>query len=205
MRHGTIRINIRFSEPTMARLPDGGPINYLVNRKFPSAKALAFPPSLSSLGTARLSGDERRRLLQQIDDYRNELEEKAPEEIASLAEAERTKEFAETVARARAEEQKRFFNQPSANADYDHWCKASHWTLDEAVALSFGKAPEVVSWEKVQPFLQISPFAFQYHRKRDLCLRATHWEQLFDPVLPGFSSPGPNGTRSSTQQNLKMA
>ena len=43
-----------------------------------------------------------------------------------------------------------------------------------------------MSWEKVQPFLQVSPFAFQYHRKRDLCLRAMHWEQLFDPVLPGI-------------------
>jgi hypothetical protein len=35
-----------------------------------------------------------------------------------------------------------FFNQPDAVADYDHWSKTAHWTLDEAIALSFGKAPE---------------------------------------------------------------
>ena len=31
-----------------------------------------------------------------------------------------------------------------------------------------------------------SPFVAQYARRRDLAMRALHWKQLFDPVLPGI-------------------
>src|SRR6185436_9706811 len=88
--------------------------------------------------------------------------------------------------RREQEEQALFFHQPWANADFSHWSKAAHWTLDEAIALSFGKAPEHVTWEKVKSVAVISPFAGQYARRRDLALRAMHWKQLFDPVLPGI-------------------
>jgi hypothetical protein len=40
---------------------------------------------------------------------------------------------------AEREEQALFFNQPQAAADYVHWSKMAHWTLDEAIALSFWK------------------------------------------------------------------
>jgi hypothetical protein len=53
----------------------------------------------------------------------------------------------------------RFFNQPHAAADFEHWSKLAHWTLDEAVALSSGKAPERVNWEAVSKYLQLSSFA----------------------------------------------
>ena len=43
------------------------------------------------------------------------------------------------------DDQRQFFNQPRAAADFDYWSKMTHWTLDEAIALSFGKAPEVVN------------------------------------------------------------
>ena len=65
------------------------------------------------------------------------------------------------------------------------WSKAAHWTLDEAIALSFGKAPAVVSWEKVRGYVSQSHFADQYGKVRDLALRETHRQQLYDPVLPG--------------------
>jgi hypothetical protein len=58
--------------------------------------------------------------------------------------------------------------------------------LDEALALSFGKVPEVVSWEVVQPHFQVSQFARFYARRRELAVRALQWEQLYDPVLPGI-------------------
>ena len=120
----------------MARLPDSTPIEYLVRRKFPIAKALSIPPPLSSNGssTGRLSGEERRRLLQEIEDYRDELEGKAAEEIASLVEAERAKEAAEIVARSRLEEQQGFSISPTqmptiptgAKQVTGHWTKRSH-------------------------------------------------------------------------------
>ena len=90
------------------------------------------------------------------------------------------------MAQAEREEQTRFFNQPYVKADFDHWSKAVYWTLDEAIALSFGKAPERVTWETMKPFVDVSPFAFQYWRRRDLALRAAASKQLSDPALPGF-------------------
>jgi len=66
----------------------------------------------------------------------------------------------------------------------DHWSRAEHWTLDEAIALSFGKAPEVVSWKRIESLIQISHFAKQYQRRRDLALRAAAWKKLYDPILP---------------------
>jgi hypothetical protein len=96
------------------------------------------------------------------------------------------KERQERQAKRELDEQQRFFNLPSAKADFTHWSKAAHWTLDEAVALSFGKAPEVVKWESVKEYVSISPFAVKYGRVRDLALRAKAWGQLYDPVLPGI-------------------
>jgi hypothetical protein len=83
-------------------------------------------------------------------------------------------------------EKAQFFNQPTARGDFEHWSKAAHWTLDEAIALSFGRAPEVVQWERLKGYTKVSPFACQYERRRDLAIRALRWQQLFDPVLPGI-------------------
>ncbi len=92
----------------------------------------------------------------------------------------------QTLAKVEFEEQLRFFNQPHAKADVTHWSKASYWTLDEAIALSFGKNPEEVEWKYVKEHVHISPFAVKYGRVRDLALRAKAWKQLYDPVLPSI-------------------
>ena len=81
------------------------------------------------------------------------------DELKALMASERQKEVEELRARAELEESQRVFNQPYAAADFVHWSKAAHWTLDEAIALSFGKAPEVVKWEVVKAHEKISAFA----------------------------------------------
>jgi hypothetical protein len=48
----------------------------------------------------------------------------------------------ERKAKSDYDENQRVFNRPSAVADFDYWSRMSYWTLDEALALSFGKAPE---------------------------------------------------------------
>ena len=58
--------------------------------------------------------------------------------------------------------------------------------MDEAVALSFGKAPERVTWEAIKPLVDVSPFAYQYWRRRDLALRAAASKQLSERTGPGF-------------------
>jgi hypothetical protein len=176
----------------MAKTPQFDPIEYLVLRRFPAARAVRLPPSLSggvgsiSGGVSGISHDRHQELLSQISDYEKELRAKPPEELQALVEQERAKVAGELRERAEREERERFFNQPHARADFEHWSKAAHWTLDEAIALSFGKSPEHVNWRKIEPLVQISRFAVEYQRRRDLALRALHWDQLYDPVLPGI-------------------
>ena len=160
-------------------------IEYLVLRRFPFANALRGPPSLLSLAGGIAHAD-RQSGLPEIEAYNEELRKKGPAELQKLCDEERAKEAAERLAQAESEEQTRFFNQPYAKADFGHWSKAAYWTLDEAIALSFGKAPERVTWETMKPFVDVSPFAYQYSRRRDLALRAAASKQLSDPALPGF-------------------
>ena len=127
-----------------------------------------------------------KRLIKEIEKYEAELRAIQPEELQSLYEKEQEKQRIEWQAEADREEAQRFFNQPGAEADFEHWSKAAHWVLDEAIALSFGKAPEVVSWQTVKGYVGISRFADQYAKLQDLALRATSWQQLYDPVLPGI-------------------
>ncbi len=93
---------------------------------------------------------------------------------------------AESRRKYEEEEAKRFYNAPGSKAAIDHWAKAAYWTLDEAVALSFGREPKIVSWERLKPLLQVSFFAQQFSDVRDLAYRAKGMEQLYDPVVPGI-------------------
>ena len=160
-------------------------IEYLVLRRFPFANALRGPPSLLSMAGGDAHAD-RQRGLPEIETYKEELRNKRPAELQKLYDEELAKEAAEQLAQAESEERTRFFNRPYAKADFGHWSKAAFWTLDEAVALSFGKAPERVTWEAIKPLVDVSPFAYQYWRRRDLALRAAASKQLSERTGPGF-------------------
>lgn len=172
----------------MIRLPKIDLIEYLVCRKFHDYHAVQrYPlPSFDGRSADALTPEYREKRLVEIASFQNELEAKKPEEINTLYAAELTKEQQERAEKSALEEKARFFNQPNAQADFSHWSKAAHWTLDEAIALSFGKAPEVVNWISVMPLIGVSPFALKYSRIRDLAKRSVAWRQLYDPVLPGI-------------------
>ena len=168
----------------MIRFPKSDPIDYLVHRKHPQYR-YAVAPIITS-GTGGMSYETRQKIVGEAEAYLADLQSKPRTEVVTLYAAEKAKEYAEAQAKAELEEQQRFFNLPSAGADFAHWSKAAHWTLDEAIALCFGKAPDVVNWKNVSPYTKISPFAATYESVRDLALRATVWKQLYDPVLPGI-------------------
>lgn len=155
-------------------------IEYMLRRKFPGSMA---PPPVRN-GEAAMEAWTRTKNAR--DSYRTELVAMPPTERAALVSRERAAENEVIRIKAEAEERARPFNKPDAMADFDYWSKCAHWTLDEAIALSFGRSPEVVSWESVQRFESVSPFARQYALRRNLAMRSLKWEQLFDPVLPGI-------------------
>src|SRR3981081_872170 len=167
----------------MAKLPDFDPIGFLIHPKFGAATVRGHPiPHLAGGRLARIDPD----IARQIAAFKDELSKLPPDELQALMGSELRAQREEWAAKAELEERQRFFNQPAASADFDHWSRCAHWTLDEAIALSFGKAPERVNWRRVEPFVNVSDFALAYQRRRDLAVRAVAWDQLFDPVLPGI-------------------
>lgn len=160
----------------------GQVIEFLVNRKFvfrgKSAGGMSFELSAERLARTDPS------LASAIQQYKRELDGLTAEALRATYDQEVERHIEEIRRREEEEERKRFFSQPHALADLNHWSRAEHWSLDEAIALSFGKAPEVVNWKRIESLVQISHFAKQYQRRRDLALRAAAWKKLYDPVLP---------------------
>ena len=78
------------------------------------------------------------------------LKKLSNEDLQSLYIAETEKHKQERIQKLDEEEQLRFYNLWSSNADFEHWSKTAYWTLEEAVALSFGKNPDLVSWDKLK-------------------------------------------------------
>jgi hypothetical protein len=152
-------------------------IAYLVRRRFPDVLTLQ---GVSPRPRAPVPNGAQR--LEEIAAYEAELKAKGWSELDRIYDLERTKDVQE---QRDLEESRAFFNKPNAMADFEHWSKASYWTLDEALALSFAKAPEVVTWDKLRPTRQVFRLPAQYARIRDLALRAIEANQLSDPSLPG--------------------
>jgi molybdopterin converting factor small subunit len=152
-------------------------VELLVQRKFPPMVLAGLSGKRQPTDTTTLSRILRH---EEIKGYRGELEALPENELQELFRTEQAK----LIEEAQREEQLRFFHQPHAAADFDHWSKAEHWSLEEAVALAMGKAPEIVSWPKIDSYVQVSPFVQRYRRLRDLAHRAVPWKTLFDPVPP---------------------
>ena len=156
-------------------------IDYLVSLKFGYSSTI--PMSLTDFDySANISNE----LSDLIDTYRKELFAMKHEDLSSLYKQEQLKQSEKIKLNFELKERSRFFNLPNANANFEHWSKAAHWSLDEAIALSFGKDPNIVNWVKVKPLTDVSKFARDYASRRDLALRAVPWKKLYDPMPPSI-------------------
>lgn len=86
-------------------------------------------------------------------------------------------EFTKLVANLRVidaadEEAKRSFNQPQARADFGHWAKLDYWTIEEGVALCFGRSPKAVNKKSIEPEREVSAFARQFMDALEIATRA---------------------------------
>lgn len=170
----------------MPTIPKITPIDFLVGKRFPRP-ASSLGRSVSGVGwfPAEDWSEDQHPLYEEIKKYRAELALKAPEEVDLMCEQIRQAE-------RELAEKKRFFNKNNAQADFVHWAKATYWTLEEAVALVFGKNPECVNKKTMTAkylddfgFFQ-SPFVKEYNKVVDLAERAKNWKQLYDPTYPSL-------------------
>ena len=167
------------------RVPELDPVEYLVKRKYPAVYH-AIPVSLLSRPKSADELAYRAAQKEEMEAYRERLEAMSVNELNELVSEEKAREQAANQARLKQEEAERFYNQPWATADFDHWSKAAYWSHDEGIALIFGKEPKVVNWGKLESIVGISKFAYEYGRVRDLAIRSKAVKELPDPAIPGL-------------------
>lgn len=76
----------------------------------------------------------------------------------------------------------RLFTEAYAELERDFWLKKSEWTLEEAVAISFGRDPRYVNWSAVEPYSSSSRYAYEYYKRREIVLSARNQGHLPDPI-----------------------
>ena len=176
----------------MPKIPSNDPLKFLVYRKFPELIALAqdenglggvkFPYSeIDDMPT--LETHEWPKLPKEAQQYLDDLSSKGHTEIDKI--------YKEELSQKRAEDdQGRFFNQPNAEADFYYWSKMSEWKMEEALALSFSKDPEVVTGKRLEGILSYtSPFVEKYIKLKELAVRAKAANQFTDATIPMPSDP----------------
>lgn len=176
-------VRSRVDGPMTAKQSRAEMIAYLVGRRFPSLRAIRASSSISGRSTI-IVGD-RQSVLDHAAAFEAELAALPDDKIAARVRMAQEDEARVIRERFEAEENARFFNQPYAKADNQYWSKAAYWSIDEALALSFGRDPSRVNWKSVEPHVPVSSFAAEYARQRTLLLRAVAMKQLSDGTLPG--------------------
>lgn len=168
----------------MPKLPEFDAIEFLISRKFPLYSIFTRKVNITRAGATLADLGHISELEAEIENYRKELSSKPKSEVDELWAVEQKKIDEERRIKAENEEKARFFSQPCAEADLDYWSKMAHWTLDEAIALSFGKDPKVVNLDRIFTLANKSAFADNYLKLHELAKRAKVWKRLYDPILP---------------------
>jgi len=155
-------------------------ISYFVTKKFGFISAIA--PALSSIKSNE--HNDFSETISKIEAYKLTLRNMAENELLTLHKQSLINDAEQRKRNVINEENSRFYNLQSARADFVHWSKAAHWTLDEAIAISFGKEPDIVTWKKIEPLKDKTEFAKSFARRRDLALRAIRWKKFGNEAIP---------------------
>jgi len=100
-------------------------------------------------------------------------------------------------------EESYFFNQPDAQADFDYWARLSSWKVEEAVALSFGKNPKVVTFKKItQDDVKHSSLSHEYVCIHDIVIRAVDDGVLNKKLKPSVFLAWAKGLKISVPDGL---
>lgn len=177
----------------MGRISREDQVEFLVKRKFPEILGCSGPTASASRhigpilveeysGTIFDDNSGQRILESETRSYETKLLSMPSDELNALYENE--VEQNKRALEAKAREIDAFYDHPAAAADFRYWCKAAVWTLDEAIALSLAKSPEVVNWARAEEDVKISRFAKKYEQIRNLVLRAEQAGELSGSVRP---------------------
>ena len=169
-------------------------IEFVILRKFPLYKVVKY-------GEKQPPGSVPNRVVDR--DLRKEIlgYEK---EILSLDRPSFEKLYSQILEETNQErEQSYFFNQPDAQADFDYWARLSSWKVEEAVALSFGKNPKVVTLKNiVQNGVKDSNFGNEFLGVLEIVTRAVEDGVLDKKLKPSVFLAWAKGLKISVPDGL---
>ncbi len=113
-----------------------------------------------------------------------ELHEKTDPELRSIYLRNKMNDGAFRKKYEENEEQKRYFNQPECDADFNYWSKQPYWSIDEALLLVLGKDPRKVNVASMITHRSVSPLAKKFVELQELARRYVNCCQLSNPVHP---------------------
>ena len=169
-------------------------IEFIILRKFPLYKYVKYgerqPPGSLSNGVVD------KKLRKEILGYEKE--------ILSLDRPSFEKLYSQILEETNQErEESYFFNQPDAQADVDYWARLSSWKAEEAVALSFGKNPKVVTLKNiVQNGVKDSNFGNEFLGVLEIVTRAVEDGVLDKKLKPSVFLAWAKGLKISVPDGL---
>lgn len=127
--------------------------------------------------SGRLTDDAADEALQKLEELRRAY-------LAELSRMSQEDLWHAAIDAMKEQDNLRPFNQFGSEADFDHFGRFAFLTVDEAVALSLGKNPRMVTWSTVKCYLGRSAFAYDYRDRLELVERAVIWGELPERFTP---------------------
>lgn len=152
--------------------------DFLLAKKHPLYKAAKASTTLSgtrqSTVGSPLSHERKQEIIREGNAYKEELKAMPPTDVM--------KKYHEAKQNdANNKKQKDLYAYP---ADYEHWCKLSFWSMEEAIALSIGKDPHKVNLDSVNEYKNYFPFAKDYMNRYELLKRAEVIKAIYRKPTP---------------------
>lgn len=159
---------------------------FIVREKFPIIRGL-----LSAKENGQKLSAKDQQYLEEAHEYNEQLKGMDEYEVGSLFLKASERWIAEQEQkekqRREKEEKERFYNQPKAmlsDSAFEYWSRMSYWSLDEALALSFGRDPHIVSLDNIAGYAGESSFVLGYVARYELVDRACAMRELSKNVRP---------------------
>lgn len=181
-----MRIRFPYEDPELAKMPGLDPSRQTVLPENYAAQAAEYRKALITISERELYV------------IAEEVEREITEELGQT-------ESRRIIATRETEEASQFYNQPEADADFEAWARTPFWSITEAVALSFGKDPEVVNWRTVQAIETASEFAKQFKARHRIFYRAALAKVLGEAMSPRMFLGWTEWTRFNIPQALVAA
>ncbi|WP_157944612.1 hypothetical protein [Mangrovicella endophytica] len=157
------------------------PIQYLIYCRFPLLAEFAPFNGLTVPGELR---HEFQLQESEAERWRSELEQTDGDQIAKLIDEAVRGEPERQQTLAKAIERQRPYNQKECRSNPDFWVRATYWTWEEALLLSFGLDPKKIGIQNIMPFQHASEFAGNFADRYELINRARSANQLPERAPP---------------------